>query len=300
MKMVPAVIVLPAISPEKEALEAKHHRFRRGGAAVWLVLLFLAAACPMRAQNDAAWADFQQKAAAWRALPIKSAIPEEVRLEGVKAEDAFQKKRLAEAAADYDAGLKIDPVWPDGYSKAASIYAELDEYDKAIWHIRAYLELVPDAPDAESARGQIVAWGIRSSALESVVYLDPVSKLIWPRRDSGNKMTQAGAVNYCGNLDIGGFAGWRLPTLLELKTIYDKSKKGDTVSCNGGTLDGAHIRDTFKLSCNEGMVWEADLPYSNGTQIYGACFGFRKYGGKWEYFPGSLSCPVLCVRNSGE
>jgi hypothetical protein len=78
-------------------------------------VLFLAAVCPLRAQNDAAWADFQQKAAAWRALPVKPAIPEGVRVASAQAESAFQKKRLADAAADYDTGLKIDPVWPEGY-----------------------------------------------------------------------------------------------------------------------------------------------------------------------------------------
>ena len=42
------------------------------------VLILLAAICPLRAQDTAAWADFQQKAAAWRALPVKPALSEEV------------------------------------------------------------------------------------------------------------------------------------------------------------------------------------------------------------------------------
>jgi tetratricopeptide (TPR) repeat protein len=252
------------------------------------------------AQDDAARAEFQQKAAAWRALSVKPTIPEEVRLLGMQGENASQKKRLAEAAAHYDAGLKIDPVWPEGYSKAALIYAALDEYDRAIWHMRAYLELVPDGEDAQSARDQIADWTNKSKSLETDVYLDPVTKLMWPRQDNGSKVTRAGAVNYCGNMNLGGFYGWRMPTSLELKSIYDKNKKGDKVSCNSGNLDGVRIRDDFKLSCNDGMVWESDLPYTGGITIMEACFGFRKYGGQWGYFPQPLTCPVLCVRRSGE
>jgi hypothetical protein len=176
----------------------------------------------------------------------------------------------------------------------------LDEYDKAIWDMRAYVELVPDAADAESAHEQIVAWGIKSNALETAVYLDPVTKLMWLRQDSVRLLTQSGAAGYCADLDLAGFSGWRLPTSIELRTIYDKSKKGDQVSCKGGILDGTHIRDGFKLSCNDGLVWESDLPYSGGITITDACFGFRKYGGKWGYFPGKLTCPVLCVRRTGE
>lgn len=60
--------------------------------AFTLVLVLFVAACPLRAQDADAWADFQQKAAAWRALPTKPAISEEVRLDRVQAENAVKEK----------------------------------------------------------------------------------------------------------------------------------------------------------------------------------------------------------------
>jgi regulator of sirC expression with transglutaminase-like and TPR domain len=52
--------------------------------------------------------------------------------------------------------LDIDSVWPEGHFNATLLYAELKNYDDAIRHMRAYLELVPEAPDAQAARDQMV------------------------------------------------------------------------------------------------------------------------------------------------
>lgn len=42
--------------------------------------------------------------------------------------------------------------------RTALLYAELKYYSEAIHHMRAYLELVPDASDAQQARDQIILW----------------------------------------------------------------------------------------------------------------------------------------------
>jgi len=36
------------------------------------------------------------------------------------------------------------------------IYGELKDYDDAIWHMRCYLELMPDAPDSQQSRDQML------------------------------------------------------------------------------------------------------------------------------------------------
>jgi tetratricopeptide (TPR) repeat protein len=232
------------------------------------VLFLLAAVCPLCAQDAATWANFQQKAAAWRALPVKPAISEEVRLERVQAENAFKEKRLADAVAHYESGLKFNPLWPEGHFNAALIYAELDEYDKAVWHMRAYVELVPDAPDARTARDQIAVWRDKSKLLETVVYLDPATKLMWTRHGVHNDMnTQDWANNYCKHLSLGGYSGWRLPAMEELKTIYDKRQ-------------WHHINSGIQLSKDGGSV-ETSSPY-------------------FLRFFGSHGESVLCVRRPGE
>lgn len=108
--------------------------------------------------EDEALRQFPQQAAAWRALPVKPAISEPVRRHRLLAENAIKERRFDAAIEEYEAGLKIDPVWPEGHFNAALLYAEVGYYAEAIRHMRAYLELAPDAPDAPSARDQIIIW----------------------------------------------------------------------------------------------------------------------------------------------
>jgi tetratricopeptide (TPR) repeat protein len=101
---------------------------------------------------------FTQRAAAWRALPSKPAVSEEVRVQRLLAEDAVKQNKPGQALNCYETGLEIYPTWPQGRFNAALIAAELGYYAEAIEHMQAYLELVPDAPDAQSARDQIAIW----------------------------------------------------------------------------------------------------------------------------------------------
>jgi regulator of sirC expression with transglutaminase-like and TPR domain len=102
--------------------------------------------------------DFHQQAASWRAMNPKPPIPEEVREQRLLAEDAVKNNKPGEALDFYEAGLQLYPTWPQGYFNAALIAAELGFYEDAIEHMQGYLELVPDAPDGQSARDQIVIW----------------------------------------------------------------------------------------------------------------------------------------------
>jgi hypothetical protein len=102
--------------------------------------------------------DFPQRAATWRALPSKPPIPEEARAQRLLAEDAVKQNKPQEALNRYETGLELYPTWPQGYFNAALIAAELGFYADAVDHMQAYLELLPDAPDAQSARDQMVIW----------------------------------------------------------------------------------------------------------------------------------------------
>ena len=249
---------------------------RWSGVAFISALILLTAICPLRAQDTAAWADFQQKAAAWRALPVKPALSEEVRRERVQAENALKEKRLAAAADHYESGLKINPVWPEGHFNAALLYAELGDYSKAIWHMRAYLELVPDAPDAQGARDQLYVWQDKLKLQDTVGWRDPATTLLWAKQDNGIAVDDRNqANNYCQNLNLGGYSCWRLPTYDELATIYDKTQN----------VNGWHIKGGIKLS--NGLVWskDGDLYFSFGRRMG------RAYG---------MHIRVLCVRRSGE
>ena len=261
---------------------------RWSGVAFISALILLTAICPLRAQDTAAWADFQQKAAAWRALPVKPALSEEVRRERVQAENALKEKRLAAAADHYESGLKINPVWPEGHFNAALLYAELEEYDKAIWHMRAYVELVPDAPDAKGAREQTYVWQDKLKMQETVVFRDPATKLMWPRQDNGSNVNWNQANAYCQSLNLGGYSGWRLPSWDELATIYDQTQD----------VNGYHIKGGIKLSHRRSWLWTASWGTSH-PPFSRVIFSFSKLhrGGALDSWQ---DLQALCVRRSGE
>jgi len=247
-------------------------------------LILLATACLLRAQDSAAWADFQQRAAAWRALPVKPAISEEVRLERVQAENAVSEKRLADAAGHYEAGLKINPVWPEGYFNAALINAELEHYDKAIWQMRAYVELVPDAPDARGARDQIALWMDKLKYQNTLGYKDPATGLMWSRKDSGILVEVYNRMQYCQNLRLAGYSDWRLPSSDELQGIYDKHTD----------VGGYHVKGNLQLTGDEwGSVHGNPSKFPDRFSFING----KRYNG---LFTTVFDACVLCVRRTGE
>lgn len=57
---------------------------------------------------------------------------------------------------------------------------------------------------------------------------DTISGLMWTQKDSfvdlGHSVNWHDANNYVSNLTTGGYSDWRLPTILELQTIYEPAK----------------------------------------------------------------------------
>jgi tetratricopeptide (TPR) repeat protein len=108
--------------------------------------------------REAAWHDFQPKAAAWRALPVKPPLNAETDRHRILAENALKEKSMDSAIEHYESALDIQPTWPAGWFNLALLYAEQRNYADATDAMKHYLELVPDASDAQQARDQIVIW----------------------------------------------------------------------------------------------------------------------------------------------
>jgi tetratricopeptide (TPR) repeat protein len=108
------------------------------------------------------FAKFQEDAKAWRALPDKPALPEDVQRFRVAAEDAFNNKDLSKAVGYYEQGLAIEPLWSQGQYNVALLYGELQLYDQAGLHMKRYLELVPDAKNADFARNKMYLWEVKA------------------------------------------------------------------------------------------------------------------------------------------
>jgi len=56
------------------------------------------------------------------------------------------------------------------------------------------------------------------------IVTDNIRDLQWQDNIVGDKMDWEDAINYCKNLNLGGYYNWRLPNINELKSIIDKSK----------------------------------------------------------------------------
>jgi len=101
---------------------------------------------------------FSAIAEQYHAAHPKPAISEELRRFTVMADTAVADKRFSDAANDYLDGLKLAPWWPEGQFNVALVLGEIHYYDEAVEHMKNYLLLVPNAPDARSAQDKIYAW----------------------------------------------------------------------------------------------------------------------------------------------
>jgi len=107
-------------------------------------------------------AAFTQQSAAWRALNPKPPLSDEVEKKRLLAEDDVSNKDLAAAIEDYEAGIKLDPTWAQGWFNSALLYAEQQDYEHAAFNMKHYLILLPDAPDAAAAREKLLLWEARA------------------------------------------------------------------------------------------------------------------------------------------
>ncbi len=115
----------------------------------------------MEAKAAAHLEEFKPKAAEWRQLAVKPEMPEEAHRHQVLAENAYQAKDIPKTIAEYEAALRAYPLWPEGHYNLATLAGEIGGrpgYDIAIFHMKSYLQLAPDAPDARAAKDSIIVW----------------------------------------------------------------------------------------------------------------------------------------------
>jgi len=103
-------------------------------------------------------ASFIAAAKAWRENPVKPPLSPETDRQRILAENALKEKNLGSAVEHYEAAVEIQPVWPAGWFNLALLYAEQKNYADATDAMKHYLELVPDASDAQAAREQMIIW----------------------------------------------------------------------------------------------------------------------------------------------
>ncbi len=95
----------------------------------------------------------------FRELPEKPSITEEQRKFLVQANIRNDNKKYTEALVLYEKAIKINPfTYPSAYYNMALISGQLKKYKYAIFNMKKYLMLVPEAEDARKAQDKIYEW----------------------------------------------------------------------------------------------------------------------------------------------
>jgi tetratricopeptide (TPR) repeat protein len=112
----------------------------------------------VKAQLESQLDGFKAQAKSWREASVKPAMPEAAREHQVLAEYAFKEKDTDKAIKEYSSALDIFPTWPEGQFNLATLAGEKKFYETAIFHMKEYLELVPESPDAQAAKDSVIIW----------------------------------------------------------------------------------------------------------------------------------------------
>jgi tetratricopeptide (TPR) repeat protein len=105
---------------------------------------------------------FQVIARDYRELLEKPSVSEEQRRLIVQANALNTEKKYIKALEYFEKALEINPAsYPAAYYNMALISAQTGRYEYAIFNMKKYLMLVPDATDARTAQDKIYEWELK-------------------------------------------------------------------------------------------------------------------------------------------
>jgi len=101
---------------------------------------------------------FDSVAMQYRGASPKPRLPQNAQIYAAQASDAFAHQQNDEAISYFRKALDIAPWWPAGRYNLALLLANNQDYEDAIDQMKKYLQLVPNASDAQKAQQQIWVW----------------------------------------------------------------------------------------------------------------------------------------------
>lgn len=102
---------------------------------------------------------FEPIAMNYRELKVKPAVSEDQRRFIVLGNSNFQERLYDKAIANFIKAIEVDQTaYPAAYSNLAILSAQLKKYNAAVYYMKKYLLLTPDASDARSAQDKIYEW----------------------------------------------------------------------------------------------------------------------------------------------
>jgi len=102
---------------------------------------------------------FEPIAEEYRSLKIKPTVPEEQRKYIVQANGYNEQKMYDKAIELYKKAIEVNSTsFPSAYSNMALLTAQINHFNAAIYYMKKYLMLEPEASDARSAQDKIYLW----------------------------------------------------------------------------------------------------------------------------------------------
>jgi hypothetical protein len=128
-------------------------------------------------------------------------------------------------------------------------------------------------------------------------WVDPSTGLMWAGKDNfGRDLNWRQASKYCVDLRLAGYADWRLPTIVELEAIFDRSASAIGLSGKrNDTPQPYHVKGDLFLT---GLEWSASNALDRDGHFTGRAYRFDFVNGgrfqdEWDYRTGKRA---LCVR----
>jgi hypothetical protein len=132
-------------------------------------------------------------------------------------------------------------------------------------------------------------------------WIDPATGLTWTAKDNGKDVSWKRAVKYCRNLGLAGYSDWRLPSLVELQGIYDKTAEAPGLAgMHSDDPDTWHVKGNLFLTAYE---WSSNYRLDDRGHFSGYVYYFDFNEGKSNDDPTGWPYPfqfrrALCVRGS--
>jgi len=124
-------------------------------------------------------------------------------------------------------------------------------------------------------------------------WIDSSTGLMWAAKDSGKDLSYKGAVKYCRDLRLAGYSDWRLATLGDLSSIYDKTASAPGFLSTRKDPFQFHVKGNLFLTGNPGHTVCGGITAPNMFST-----STREDQTSCRAVSWSSKRPALCVRES--
>ena len=123
---------------------------------------------------------------------------------------------------------------------------------------------------------------------------DTTTSLTWSQKDNGADVDFNGAKKFCEDLALAGHDDWRLPTLDELKGLYDEKVEAPPTYQYRGKPYPLRMDPSFELTAPG--IWSSSLRYENRPVAWSFFFSS---GRQLSTAPNQTNYQrALCVRSN--